>query len=77
MSKDTTVEDQRRELAFHDSVEIAVKDRNTQIAEGADPDPNVGTGFYPATDPQEVKHAARLAQLAEARKAKADKKAAK
>ena len=69
MAKDTTVEDQKRELAFHESVEIAVANRNLQIIEGADPDPNVGTGFYPA-DETEQKRAAQLEQLAKARAAK-------
>ena len=69
---DTTVADQKRELAFHESVEIAVANRNQQIIEGADPDPNVGTGFYPP-DETETKRAALLRNLEKARAAKKEK----
>lgn len=62
-----TQKDRRAELARQDSVTIAVANRNLQISEGADPDPNVGTGFYPGEDP---KRAAMLANLARARAAK-------
>lgn len=46
MADEQRDKDRRIELASQDSVEIAVANRNLQISSGANPDPNVGTGFY-------------------------------
>lgn len=47
MAKKQRQIDREAEEKRQKAVEIAVADRNTQIVKGADPDPNVGTGFYP------------------------------
>jgi len=74
MAEEQRDKDRAVELATQDRVEISVANRNLQIASGASPDPNVGTGFYPADSPSEVQHADRMAA---ARAAKAEKAAAK
>lgn len=64
--------DRKAELALQDSVEIAVANRNLQIVKGADPDPNVGTGFYPGDPKLEAKRES-MAKARAAKQAKAAK----
>jgi hypothetical protein len=73
MAEEQRHKDRKVELARQDSVIIAVANRNQQIIEGADPDPNVGTGFYP-DDETEHKATDRMAAARAAKAAKAKAK---
>ena len=78
MAKEQRDIDREAELARQETVQVAVDGRNRQIILGANPDPNVGSGFYPADNDTEI--AAQQAagdKMAKARAAKAAKAAAR
>jgi hypothetical protein len=45
--KEQREKDRDEELARQERVRLAVEKRNEELAAGKDPDPNVGTGWYP------------------------------
>jgi hypothetical protein len=63
--------DREAELARQETVLVAVDGRNRQIILGANPDPNVGSGFYPENE-VEVQALDRMAKARAAKKAKAE-----
>lgn len=61
-------DDTAAELALQKTVVAAVAARNQELIDGANPDPNVGTGFYGGEAPVDRMAAARAAKAAKAAK---------